>query len=148
MTVGTDNTGRKQFDVRFKPGRSGNPSGRPKGSRNAATLAMEALLDGQAGALTQKAIELALGGDIQALKLCMDRILPPRKDRPITFNLPTIKTAQDAVMVASAVLEAAAAADITPADACEISKLLDTWIKVFETSELAERLERLEQGLQ
>ena len=52
---------------RFQKGRSGNPNGRPKGSRNVATLACEALLDGQAEALTQKAIQMALAGDPVAL---------------------------------------------------------------------------------
>ena len=52
------------------------------------TLAMEALLDGESEALTRKAIGLALGGDITALRLCLDRVLPPRKDRPINFEMP------------------------------------------------------------
>jgi hypothetical protein len=56
------------------------------------TLAMEALLDGESEALTRKAIELALGGDITALRLCLDRVLPPRKDRPINFEMPAIAT--------------------------------------------------------
>jgi hypothetical protein len=139
-----DETIEKQRGRPFQKGQSGNPNGRPRGSRNAATIALETLLDGQAEALTQKAVELALTGEIQALRLCLDRIFPPRKDRPVTFRLPPIKTAQDAVMACSAVLEAVAAGDMTPADASEISKLLDTWIKVFETSELADRLDRLE----
>lgn len=64
-----ETTGAKQADTRFRPGQSGNPSGRPKGSRNATTLALEGLLDGQANALTQKAIDLALTGDMAALRL-------------------------------------------------------------------------------
>jgi hypothetical protein len=68
-------------NTRGKPFQAGNP-GRPKGSKNATTLLMESLLDGQAQALTQKAIELALTGDMAALRLCLERVLPPRKDRP------------------------------------------------------------------
>jgi hypothetical protein len=44
-------------------------------------MAMEELLDGEGETLTRKAIELAKGGDIQALRLCMERLLPPRRDR-------------------------------------------------------------------
>ncbi|MBA2397894.1 MAG: hypothetical protein H0V72_04210 [Bradyrhizobium sp.] len=139
-----DNTGRKQTDTRFQPGRSGNPEGRPKGSRNATTMALETLLDGQAAALTQKAIDLALTGDIAALRLCLDRILPPRKDRPVSFTLPPINSAQDAAAVVSAILAAVASGELTPADAAEIGKLIDSYVKAFETAELAERLERLE----
>jgi len=139
-----DGTGRKQTDTRFKPGKSGNPGGRPRGSRNATTLAMEALLDGQGQALTQKAVELALAGDIAALRLCMDRIMPARKDRPVTFVLPPVRSARDAAEVSSAVLTAVATGELTPADAGEISKLIDTWVKAFETAELATRVEKLE----
>jgi hypothetical protein len=139
-----DSTGRKQADTRFQPGKSGNPNGRPKGSRNATTLALETLLDGQATALTQKSIDIALAGDMAALRLCLDRILPPRKDRPVTFTLPEIKSAKDAASVVSAILAAVASGELTPTDAAEIGKLIDSYVKAFETAELAERLEHLE----
>ena len=79
-----------------------------------------------------------------AIRLCLDRILPPRKDRPVTFALPPIESAQDAAATVSAVLAAVAAGEITPADAGEISKLIEAYVRAFETAELAERLERLE----
>src|SRR4029453_6398297 len=142
--VSPDKTGQKQADTRFKPGQSGNPDGRPKGARNATTLAMETLLDGQAEALTQKAIDLALNGDIAALRLCLDRILPPRKDRPVRFPLPPINRAQAAATIVSSVLAAVAAGEITPADAAEVGKLIDSYVKAFERAELADRLEGLE----
>ena len=116
--VTADNTTEKQRGRPFEKGMSGNPNGRPSGSRNATTLALEALLDGQANALTQKAIDLALGGDMAALRLCLDRILPPRKDRPVSFTLPTINSAQDAAAVVSSVLAAVAAGEITPDGRC------------------------------
>jgi hypothetical protein len=68
----------------FKPGKSGNPSGKPKGARNKTTVAMEKLLDDDAATITSKAIELAKNGDLTALRLCLERIIPPRKDRPET----------------------------------------------------------------
>src|SRR3954447_25075551 len=122
-----DKTVEKQRGRPFQKGRSGNPGGRPKGARNATTMALEVLLDGQANALTQKAIDLALTGDMAALRLCLDRILPPRKDRPVTFALPEINSAQDAAKTVSAVLTAVAAGELTPADAGEISKLIEAY---------------------
>jgi hypothetical protein len=74
-------------------------------TRNATTLALESLLDGQAQALTQKAIVLALTGDMAALRLCLDRILPPRKDRPVTFEFPAITNAAEAANTMSAILD-------------------------------------------
>ena len=65
---------------------SGN-SGRPKGSRNKATIAIESLLQGQAGALTQTAVTKALEGDSLALRLCMVRIAPAPRDNTVHFSL-------------------------------------------------------------
>ena len=125
------NTARKQAGG-FQKGQSGNPAGRPAGSRNSATLACEALLEGQAEALTQKAVDMALAGDTVALKICIDRIFPPRKDRPVTFPLPPINTARDAADVMSSVMNAVAAGQLTPADASELSKVVACTVKSFE----------------
>src|SRR5258705_12368991 len=103
-----DNTAKEQRGEPFKRGQSGNLNGRTKGSRNAATLALESLLDGEAEALTRKAVELALAGDIAALRLCLDRILPPRKDRPVSIEMPTINNAIDARAASAALLAAVA----------------------------------------
>ena len=73
------------------------------GSRHRASLAAESLLDGQAQALTQTAVGLALGGDAAALRLCLDRILPPRRERPIRFELPLLKEPADAVSAMAAI---------------------------------------------
>jgi len=134
----------KQQAGRFPKGTSGNPNGRPQGSRNAATLALETLLDGQAEALTQKAIDLALTGDMAALRLCLERILPPRKDRPVNFAFPKLENAMEAATTMSEVLTAVAAGDLTPTEASEIGKLVDIFVKAVEASDLTERLERLE----
>jgi hypothetical protein len=129
--------------TRGKPFQAGNP-GRPKGARNATTLALESLLDGQAQALTKKAIDLALTGDLTALRICLDRILPPRKDRPVTFDFPVITNTAEAASTMSSILIAVAAGEITPAEASEISKLVDTYVKAVEATELSERIARLE----
>jgi hypothetical protein len=143
----SENTERKQGSSQFHPGQSGNPAGRPKGSRNRATLALETLLDGQAEALTQKAIELALGGDMMALRMCLDRILPARKDRPVLIEMPTINSAEDAKTASAALLAAVAAGSLTPSEAAEIGKLIDAYVRAVETTEVLARLEKLEQRL-
>jgi len=142
--MSADETVQKQRGKPFEKGVSGNPSGRPKGSRNAKTMALQNLLDGQGEALTQKAVALALAGDIQALRICLERILPPRKDRPVAFELPPIKTANDAAIAGSAILAAVSSGELTPAEAGEVSRLLETFVKAFEMAELAERIDRLE----
>jgi hypothetical protein len=132
---------------RFQPGQSGNPAGKAKGTRNATTVAMEALLDGQAEALTQKAIDLALAGDITALRLCLDRVLPARKDRPVTFAMPSIQSPQDAASTILAILTAVATGELTPSDASEIAKLIAVYTESVKMGENAERLARIENTL-
>jgi hypothetical protein len=141
----TEKTDPKQRRKPFTPGVSGNPGGRPKGARNKATLALEMLLDGQAQALTQKAVDLALAGDITALRLCLDRILPARKDRPVTFVLPVINSAEDAKAASGSLLLAVATGSLTPSEATEIVKLIDAYLKAIEVTEVLARLEKLEQ---
>jgi hypothetical protein len=140
-------TGNQQDNTKFKPGQSGNPKGRTKGSRNQMTLAMEALLDGESEALTRKAIELALGGDITALRLCLDRVLPPRKDRPINFEMPAIATIEDAPAAMAAITSAVANGDITVTEAADVSRLVETYVRAVEASDLEKRLRAIEETL-
>ena len=134
-------TNRKQG---FKPGQSGNPSG-PPGSRNKATLALEAILDGEGEAIARKAIEKALEGDTVALRLCLERICPPRKSRPITLELPTIETAEDVAKAQGTVIGAMAIGDITPEEATVVAGVLEAKRRAIETCELEARLTALEQ---
>lgn len=140
----TENTGRVQRGAPFKPGKSGNPAGKPKGARHKTTLAIEALLDGEAEILTRKAIELAKGGDMQALRLCMDRLAPPRKDRSVAFAMPSIETVDDLPAATRAIMEAVSVGDITPSEAAELGKLVDAHVRAIEVSDINKRLEALE----
>ncbi len=135
----------KQRGRPFAKGVSGNPAGKPQGTRNKATRAMEALLDGEAEALTRKAIELALGGDGPALRLCLERVLPPRRDRPVTFDLPDLQSVADVATVAGGLLQSVSQGDITPAEAAEVGKLVDAYVRAVEASQFEERLARLEE---
>src|SRR5215203_1967055 len=128
--------------TRGKPFDRGN-AGRPKGSRNKATLALEALLEGEGEALARKAVELALAGDITALRLCLDRILPARKDRPVSFEMPIIARPEDAKAASAALLAAVAAGSLTPSEAAEVVKLVDFCLKAIETTEVVARLNKL-----
>ena len=130
--------------ARFRKGQSGNPSGRPPGARNKTTLAVEALLDGEAEVHTRKAIERAKDGDSVALRLCLERILPPRKDRPVSFALPKIESAADAGKASTAILTAVATGDVTPLEAEAVLRLLEGHAKVLEVRDLEERITTLE----
>jgi hypothetical protein len=134
-------TGRNA-DGTFGPGNSG----KPKGTRHKATLAAMALLDGEAEALSRKAVKLALEGDTTALRLCLERIAPPRKDAPVTFDLPPMNSATDAAKAAGAVLNAVADGDLTPTEGAHIMALVETYRRTLETSALEARVLALEVG--
>lgn len=122
---------------------TGNP-GKPKGTRHKATVAALAMLDGQSEALTQQAVTLALEGDTTALRLCLERIVPPRRDAPVQFNLPQMETARDAAKAAGAVLDAVALGDLTPTEGAHIMGLVDTYRRTLEATEIEERVAALE----
>lgn len=129
--------------TRGKPFEAGNP-GRPRGARHRVTLAIEALLEGQHEALTQKAVEKALEGDTVALRLCLDRIAPPRRDTTITIALPEVKSAEDAVTASAAVLAAVAAGEVTPDEAGRVMALLTAHKAIVEAGDLERRITALE----
>jgi hypothetical protein len=131
-------------DTRFKKGQSGNPRGRPKGARHKTTVAVEVLLDGEAEAITRKAIEKAKQGDMIAIRLCMDRIAPQRKDRHIAFGLPMMETAKDAAVAAASIVKNVAEGELTPSEAGELMKIVESFARSLQVSDFEERLERLE----
>ena len=138
------NTEEKQKGRPFSKGVSGNPAGRPQGSRNKATLAVEALMDGQAETITQKAVDLALEGDTTALRLCLERILPPRKSRPINIALPEVITAEGVAEAQAAVVKAVADGELTPEEGIVITNILETRRKAIETQDHENRISALE----
>ncbi|GJE57749.1 DUF5681 domain-containing protein [Methylobacterium thuringiense] len=129
----------------FAEGQSGNPAGRPRGSRNRATLALETILDGDAEAIVRKAIELAREGEPQALRMCLDRLLPVRRERPVRFELPEITTTDDLPKATSALLQAVASGDITPSEAADVGHALAAHMRAIETASLNERMRRIEE---
>jgi len=133
--------------TKFQKGQSGNPNGRPKGSRNKSTILFDRLLDENAQALIEKAIELAKAGDVPSLRLCIDRIVPARKDRHIEFNLPEMSTAADAVNAAAALAKAVATGELTPSEAADLGKLVESYTRALQGAEFEERLSKLEKAI-
>ena len=130
----------------FTKGQSGNPGGKPKGTRNKTTLAMEALLDGEAEAITRKVIEKAKEGDMVAIQLCLERTISAVKSRLIEIDLPPVETAEDIEAVQGAVIAAMAKGEITPDDASTIANVLEARRRALETVELEKRLDILEKA--
>ena len=141
MARDPNNDGRKS-DGTFAPGNS--LGGSRKGSRHKTTLAVEALLEGEHEKLTRTVIDKALEGDTVALRLCLDRIAPPRKNAPVTFQMPKVKTVGDAVDASAAVLEAVAEGEISPDEAGRVMALLTAHKNLLEAGDILARVEALE----
>ncbi len=135
-----ENTDHRNPDGTFA---KGNP-GKPKGSRNRATQATQKLIEDQSEAITQKAVEMALDGDTTALRLCIERIAPTRKDAPIEFDLPEVTSARDATKAAASLLTAVSEGQVTPLEGTTVMGLLEQYRRTLEASDLEKRIEALE----
>ncbi len=141
----TDNKETPPIKGRFTKGQSGNPRGRPTGSRNKATLAAVALLENESQALTRKAVELALEGDTTALRLCLERLVPPCREMPLPpLSLPSVATAAEVPKLTQKLLEALADGQLLPSQAAAISQLVGTHARALELHELEARISALE----
>lgn len=142
MSEGSRKYGRNTGRGLFQPG---NP-GKPRGTRHRVTRAVEELLAGEHEALSRKAVELALKGDTVALRLCLDRIAPARRDAPVSIALPPVTTAEGLVAAGGAVAVALAAGELTPEEAARTMAVLMGQRTIIETSDLAQRIAALEAG--
>jgi hypothetical protein len=129
---------------RFRKGQSGNPAGRPKGKKNRKTLLAELLLEDEADKLTRKAVELALGGSEAALRLCLDRLIAPRRERTVRFTLPPLEGVGALAAAMIAVTEAVADGTLSPGEACALSQTIDTFLRAIDARDFDARLQRLE----
>jgi Family of unknown function (DUF5681) len=128
----------------FIPGQSGNPAGRPRGSRNKKTLMLEALLDEESEALMRRVIGLAKMGDDVAMRLVFARMLPPRRDRPVPLELPRIESEADARRAAADVMEALGAGEITPQEGEQVLRVVAGAAMVMQSSDMGERIRWLQ----
>jgi hypothetical protein len=137
-------TGGTYRDRQVSAGPFGQSFRSPAGSRNHATLLAEQLFDGASGALANKAVQMALEGNIVALRLALGRIIAPRRHRPSGFALPTLATAADAAPAMAAVAAAAADGTISAEEASAFSQVVDAFLRALEAGEIEARLQRLE----
>jgi hypothetical protein len=109
---------------RFAPGRSGNPTGRPKGARNRITLLAEAVLEENSEGLTQKAVGDAIGGDAGTLRFLLGRLVPPASaDQPVALGLAPGEE-RDPEAILTKTVRAMADGEITPKQALQIGRLI------------------------
>ncbi len=144
QAMASEKTGKKQDKSQWPKGVSGNPDGRPKGAKNKTTLMAQALLDGEAEAITRKCVELAKNGRPVALKLCLERILPPVKERTIQLDLQGLRNLAEVIQAMGQIFEQVADGRIGPQEGSTLMGMLATTQKAFETVQLEQRIAALE----
>ena len=128
---------------RGAPFQPGNP-GKPKGARNRVTRAMIGLLEGEHEKLTRKLVEMALTGDLGAMRLCLTHLAPPSRDAPLAITLPPTRTAMEALDASAMVVAAMASGEITPTEAARAVAVLAAHAKIVEIADHEPRLEVVE----
>ena len=132
--------------MRFEKGQSGNPAGRPPGMRSRAAMITEELLEGEAAELARAMIAKAKGGDVAALRICLDRIAPARREpEHAAFDLAPLKTAADAAAAIAGITTAVADGDLSTAAAAELFKYVEAFRHTLQVVDFEERIMRLEQ---
>lgn len=138
------NAAKMQRGRPFEKGKSGNPSGKKPGTKHRVTLLAEKLLDDEAEDVIKVCIELAKSGDSTAIKMILDRVLPLRKDRPVSLVLPQLESAEDAAKAMKSIANAVSEGEITPSEAQILSAVIENYRKVTETTILEKRIVELE----
>jgi hypothetical protein len=127
-------------------GESGNPAGFRRGSKHRATLLAEQLFEGEASELIRTVINLAKAGDTAALKICVDRILPPLKSRAVDFKLPTLGSTRDALAALNLLVQGVVTGKLLPESAEPLAAIVSTFIKAVEIGQVEDRLCELEKA--
>lgn len=128
----------------FFRGQSGNPAGRPRGSRNKDTVMVEQMFERFGGALANKAVNMALEGNMAAMRLCVSRIVAPRRQRASEFALPPLRSAADLAPAMTAIAEALGEGTITADEAYQLSQVVDAFGRALAAADVETRLQRLE----
>jgi hypothetical protein len=130
---------------RGRPFQSGNP-GRPPGSKNKVTRALEQLAERQAEQVFQKVIEQALAGDVPSQKIVLDRVYPPPKARPINVPIPPINGREDALSAIAAIFSALGQGQLTPDETTALSLVVGRFIQIIDLQDHERRIAALEQA--
>ena len=129
---------------RFRPGnRYGR--GRPAGSRNRATLALEQVAHGAGELIVLSAIRAALGGDTAAMKIVLDRIYPIRRGRPVRLDGFPDPAKATLTELAATVLVAVSQGLLTTTEGSEFTSMLESYRRARETDEIEQRLRKVEE---
>lgn len=128
----------------WKKGESGNPTGKPAGARNKATIMVQSIMERGAKEITEAVVGLAKEGDLSAARLVLERLVPPAKERSIFLALPDTRSAEGIAQAQAAILQAVAAGELLPGEGSTLAGIVEARRKAVETLELEARISALE----
>ncbi len=128
----------------WQKGQSGNPTGKPAGTRNKATIMVQSIMERGAKEITDVVVGLAKEGDLSAARLVLERLVPPAKERPIFLAMPDTGSAEGIAEAQQAILRAVAAGELLPGEAATLAGIVEARRKAVETLELEQRITALE----
>jgi hypothetical protein len=128
----------------FRKGESGNPAGRPRGSRSRASVLVHGVLGERAQKIAQKVADLAEDGDTAAMRMCLDRIAPRRQYDPGSCELPSLNNAADSVEAMARIAEAVATGDLAPSEALALAKVVEIHLQALAVNGFEQRLGKVE----
>jgi hypothetical protein len=134
-------------ETRFQPGQSGNPAGRPVGSRNKVTLLAESIIEEHLGEVVAAQCLRAKAGSEPAQRFIISRALAPARRRPVMIDLPEVDTLDGLVAAHERVTRLFAEGVLTDEEAKAASKLFEAHRQTLEVAELARRLAAVEAEL-
>ena len=137
---------KKQRGRPFKKGQSGNPAGRPRGSSCRATILLERMLADDGADVVKAVIAAAKGGDMQAAKMIIDRLVPTPRGRRVLIDLPVIKTAEDVLEALTATVTAMGDGELAPDEAATVAGVIEVKRRAIETVDLERRITAIEEA--
>lgn len=128
----------------WRPGQSGNPAGKPPGTRNRATMMVLALMEEGAEEVAGAIVNAAKAGDLGAAKLVLERLAPPVRERAIAVDLPDTATLAGVSEAQRAVVRAVGEGELLPTEGNALASILEARRRAIETEELEQRIRALE----
>jgi len=131
--------------TKFITGTSGNPSGKKKGTLNKRTQ-LAKLLEPHAQELIEKAVELARNGDVNALRLCIERLIPKAKNEMIVLpiSIDDTKDPEKLLGINSAIIQGVISGELTPEQGKAISGIVEKQTEFLFFTDVNKRVKDLE----
>ena len=132
----------------FKSGESGNPTGRPKGAISRRTQ-LSKLLEPHAEELVNKAVELAKNGDVNALRLILERLIPKPREESIELNITqnALNSPQALLELSTKALAAATSGELTLEQSQKLFDLITSQSELIVLANFDSRVKEMEKIL-